>query len=182
MDCVELKLKQELNDLCSRLNIDLPFLVSSISIEEFFDNLEKFLGIKQQADAVACWIDEKEHCVYGYYDSDDLFVRQLVYVGIGRSARANSHWAGTHALDFQVFIDELKAFGFQQSDVFEYLVEGLNQRQAAAVETLIIDMKYSQNLISYVIGHRIYPTILPIKRDMPCPRSIRTSSLKIKHA
>jgi hypothetical protein len=139
MDCVELKLKQELNDLCSRLNIDLPFLVSSISIEEFFDNLEKFLGIKQQADAVACWIDEKEHCVYGYYDSDDLFVRQLVYVGIGRSARANSHWAGTHALDFQVFIDELKAFGFQQSDVFEYLVEGLNQRQAAAVETLIID-------------------------------------------
>ena len=139
MDCAGPTPKKELNDLCKRLNIDIPFSANSISIEEYFENLEKFLGIKKQADAAVGWIDEKEHCVYGYYDNDDLFVRQLVYVGIGRSARATSHWAGTHALDFQLFLDELKAFGFQQSDVFEYLVEGLNQRQAAALETLIID-------------------------------------------
>ena len=68
-----------------------------MSLTQFFDILETFLDVKQQADDAIGWLERSDYSVYGYHDSNDLSVRELVYVGIDRKARAASHWSYTQS-------------------------------------------------------------------------------------
>ena len=117
----------------------LPRFSNSKKISEWFNRLETHLDVKSTAEECNEWSHNSNYYVYTYSDVTDLYM-PIVYVGIGHGRRALSHWNKTHSAQLDEYLDYWKKNNLQQNDVFKFVITGLKQRQAAALETLIIDL------------------------------------------
>ena len=117
----------------------IPIFLKIKKISEWFNHLETYLDVKSTAEECKEWSDNSNYYVYTYSDVTDLYV-PIVYVGIGHGRRALSHWNTTHSTQLGEYLDYWKKNNLQQNDVLKFVIMGLKQRQAAALETLIIDL------------------------------------------
>ena len=122
-----------------KLGNQIPKFLKIKKTSEWFNHLETYLDVKSTAEECKEWNDNSNYYVYTYSDVTDLDV-PIVYVGIGHGRRALSHWNTTHSTQLGKYLDYWKKNNLQQNDVLKFVIKGLKQRQAAALETLIIDL------------------------------------------
>lgn len=133
--------------MSNRNNMNLPKELT----DEWFDQLEMDLGVKSMADQCEHWESDRNSYVYVYRDITDLD-HPIIYVGIGQQRRAWKHWTKSHNEDLNKWIKYWKAEGIVNvADVMSKVAEGLNQRQAAALECKLIrdNAKTVTNVVDY---------------------------------
>ena len=133
--------------MSNRNNMNLPKELT----DEWFDQLEMDLGVKSMANQCEHWESDRNSYVYVYRDITDLD-HPIIYVGIGQQRRAWKHWTKSHNEDLNKWIKYWKAEGIVNvADVMSKVTEGLNQRQAAALECKLIrdNAKTVTNVVDY---------------------------------
>jgi hypothetical protein len=114
-----------------------------------FDALEISLNVKSIAEDCNDWDENHNHCVYTYRDITQLD-EPIVYVGIGKKNRPKQHWTKSHNDLLNEYIEFWKLSNVEFEDVCTILFTGIKQRQAAVLETLIVDTYSPEcNLIRY---------------------------------
>lgn len=117
----------------------MPRFPEATELSEWFTFLEAYLDVSLTAETCKEWSSNSNYYVYTYRDITDPYM-PIVYVGIGHGNRASSHWNSTHNAQLDLYVDYWKTNNLEQNDVLEFIITGLKQRQAAALETLIIDL------------------------------------------
>jgi hypothetical protein len=131
------------------LSIELPNLLSLKTISNWFECLEEYLGLNKAAEKCDNWDYKSDYYVYAYFDIADQCNR-IIYVGIGKNSRAYSHWNGSHNSILNDYIKFWKDNHLEQKDVLKFISIGINQRQAAALETFIFDnLTPEANVVRY---------------------------------
>ena len=114
-----------------------------------FDELETSLNVKSIADDCNDWDENNNHCLYTYRDITQLD-EPIIYVGIGKNNRPKQHWTKSHNDLLNEYIEFWKLSNVEFEDVCTIEFTGIKQRQAAALETLIVDTYSPEcNLIRY---------------------------------
>ena len=127
------------------LELGLPVNV----LDTNFDALEISLNVKSIAEDCNDWDENNNHCLYTYRDITQLD-EPIVYVGIGKKNRPKQHWTKSHNDLLNEYIEFWKLSNVEFEDVCTIKFTDIKQRQAAALETLIVDTCSPDcNLIRY---------------------------------
>lgn len=117
----------------------LNFSREEFKNEKFFSDMEIKFGVHDLAEQCLNWDKNNDFYVYTYNDVTDLYC-PIVYVGIGKDKRAEVHWKGnTHSEELLEWVAYFKSKNLKLDDVVKYEVTGLSQRQAAILETYVIE-------------------------------------------
>lgn len=112
-------------------------------------DLEIELGVFEDAENCKIWDLNTNYYIYVFKDITQLDL-PIVYVGISHNdQRRSRHWNSTHSQYLQNWIDYWKTENLIMEDVSEILVEGLNQREAACLETFIIATQKPEANVKY---------------------------------